>query len=109
MALAAGFASSRRPHYVHSELIASSAEPKRSLRSNAIERNLQAQSEITNSVTEGPITLQQLELIQSIIQRLSQVDLPDGVDLTQVNVAVIITEVLQELGIDAAVSDGDLS
>jgi len=107
MALAAGFASSRRPHYVHSELI--SAEPKRSLRSNAIARNLQAPSEITNSVTEGPITLQQLELIQSIIQRLSQVDLPEGVDLTQVNVAVIITEVLQELGIDAAVSDGDLS
>ena len=68
-------------------------------------------SNMVNSVTEGPVvleqgpdTLEQLQLIQTIIKELAKAPLPDGVDLKQVNVAVIITEVLQELGIDAAAS-----
>lgn len=108
MALMVGFASSR-PQYVHSKVIVHKSLRTDNAAAAADRRNLQAESDMTNSITEGPVTLQQLELIQSIIQKLSQVTLPEGVDLTKVNVAVIITEVLQELGIDASASDGDLS
>lgn len=102
MALMAGFASSRL-HHVHSSSVVVSSDHK--ILSNINEaaghhrRNLQA----------GPVTLQQLELIQYIIRLISQAALPEGIDLTQVNVAIIITEVLQELGIDASTSIGDLS
>ena len=98
----AGIASSRL-HHVHSSSVVVSSDHK--ILSNINEaadhhrRNLQA----------GPVTLQQLELIQYIIRLISQAALPEGIDLTQVNVAIIITEVLQELGIDASTSIGDLS
>jgi hypothetical protein len=105
IALVAGFASDR-PQYARSEVV---SFDHNSLRNGVTDRHLQEPMDMTNSVTEGPVTLQQLELIQTIIRELSKAELPDGVDLSKVNVAVIITEVLQELGIDASVSGGDLS
>ena len=106
LALIAGFASSRS--YVDSSSVDIVSSDHKSLSNthkaaanNNDQRNLQ---------TEGPVTLQQLEVIQYIIRLLNQATLPDGVDLTQVNVAIIITEVLQELGIDVTTTEiGDLS
>ena len=93
------------PQYDRSEL---DFEHKR-LRHELKNRHLQALMVTeTNSITQGQVTSDQLQLIQTIITELSLATLPDGVDLTKVNVAVIVTVALQELGyIDATV--GDLS
>lgn len=101
ISLLAGFVSGRLSEVVSFD--------QKSLRNGLIDRNLLEPSGTTNSVTEGPVTRQQLELIQAIIQELSKAVLPDGVDLSKVNVAVIITEVLRELGLDVSESVGDLS
>ena len=104
----AGFASSR-PHYVHSssnvDIVSSNHKSLSNTNKEAANHHPQR-----NLQTEGPVTLQQLEVIQYIIRLLNQATLPAGVDLTQVNVAIIITEVLQELGIDVSTTEiGDLS
>ena len=98
---AACLAASTKHHFARSEIVAEANHHHDLL------RHLQSVDDMTNSVTEGPVTLQQLQLVQTIIQELSKAPLPAGVDLTQVNVAVIITQVLQELNIDAsAMSSG---
>jgi hypothetical protein len=106
IALVAIFVSGR-PQYVRSEKVVSFEHKSLPVDNNIVDRHLQ--ESMSTSATAGPVTLQQLELIQAIIRQLSQAVLPDGVDLTKVNVAIIVTEVLQESGIDASVSDGDLS
>ena len=94
------------PHHVSSN---AASIDSNTLLDGLVARYVRESTDMTNSITEGPVTLQQLELVQSIIRELSKIDLPDGVDLTKVNVAIIVTEVLRELGIDASMSEGDLS
>jgi hypothetical protein len=104
IALSAIFvAASVKPHFARSEIAVAEANHHH----HDLLRHLQQSvDDMTNSVTEGPVTLEQLQLVQTIIQELSNATLPEGVDLTQVNVAVIITQVLQELDIDASAMSG---
>jgi hypothetical protein len=103
IALSAVFvAASVKPHFARSEIVAEANHHHHDL----LRHLQQSVDDMTNSVTEGPVTLEQLQLVQTIIQELSKATLPEGVDLTQVNVAVIITQVLQELDIDASAMSG---